>query len=62
MPAMSSSVRIVPRFPAAAAQGVRLVDAAFRFSLLHPAVLPVIPAALWDDLNVQGLLREDAAT
>ena len=62
--------------------GVRLIDAAFRFPLLHPAVLSVvpggqgvdemasnlaaaraaIPAALWDDLKAEGLMREDAPT
>ncbi len=60
--------------------GVRLVDAAYRFPLLHPAVVSVIPggqgvaemnsnvqaakaqipAALWEDLKAQGLMRSDA--
>ena len=64
------------------AHGVRLIDAAFRFPLLHPAVVSVvpggqgrdemasnlraaaaeIPAALWDDLKAQGLMRADAPT
>lgn len=59
---------------------VRLVDAAFRFPLMHPAVVSVIPggqgvaemesnlqavaatipAALWQDLKSEGLMREDA--
>ncbi len=62
--------------------GVRLVDAAFQFPLLHPAHVCVIPggqnvsemeanlkaaearvpAALWTDLKVKGLMREDAPT
>ncbi len=61
---------------------VRLVDAAFRFPLLHPAVVSVIPggqgvaemesnlaavradipAALWQDLKAEGLMRKDAPT
>jgi D-threo-aldose 1-dehydrogenase len=65
-----------------ARHGVRLVDAAFRFPLLHPVVVSVIPggqgvaemdsnvraagavipAALWDDLKSEGLLRDDAPT
>ncbi|MEP1929819.1 MAG: aldo/keto reductase, partial [Roseibium sp.] len=60
--------------------GVRLVDAAFQFPLLHPshvAVIPggqavaetksnlqaaetVIPDALWEDLKLNGLVRQDA--
>ncbi|MFN3971265.1 MAG: aldo/keto reductase [Gemmobacter sp.] len=59
-----------------AAHGVRLLDAAFRFPLCHPATLSVIPggqgvaemqgnlaaaaaaipAALWQDLQAQGLI------
>ena len=65
-----------------AAHGVPLVEAAFRFPLLHPCVVSVIPggqrveevegnlraaradlpAALWDDLKGQGLMRADAPT
>ena len=61
-----------------AAHKVRLVDAAFQFPLLHPAVVSiipggqgvaevraasaVIPAALWADLKAQGLMRQDAPT
>ena len=64
------------------AHKVRLVDAAFQFPLLHPAVVSIIPgaqgvaevdanlraanaaipAALWDDLKAQGLMRHDAPT
>ena len=64
------------------AHGVRMVDAAFQFPLLHPAHVAVIPggqgvvemadnleaahadipAALWNDLKSEGLLREDAPT
>ena len=64
------------------AHGVRLVDAAYRFPLLHPAVVSVIPggqgreemasnlraaaaeipAALWDALKAEGLMRPDAPT
>jgi D-threo-aldose 1-dehydrogenase len=60
--------------------GVRLIDAALRFPLAHPAVVSIlvgakhpkeaaaapelltaqIPAALWDDLKAEGLLRADA--
>lgn len=63
-----------------ASHDVRLVDAAFRFPLAHPAVLSVIPggqgeaemqsnlhaygaempAAFWQDLRAEGLIREDA--
>lgn len=62
--------------------GVRLIEAALHFPLLHPAVVSVIPggqgvaeakgnraiydaaipAALWDDLKAEGLLRADAPT
>ncbi len=62
--------------------GVRMVEAALRFPLLHPAVLSVIPggqsvaemeanvraagatvpAALWDELKAEGLMRADAPT
>ena len=61
---------------------VRLVEAALKFPLMHPAVVSVIPggqsvdqvkanrtifdrdipAPLWADLKVEGLLREDAPT
>ena len=64
------------------AHGIRLVDAAFQFPLLHPAVVSVIPggqgvvemdsnlvaakaaipAAFWQALKSEGLLREDAPT
>jgi D-threo-aldose 1-dehydrogenase len=62
--------------------GVRLIEAALQFPLLHPAVVSVIPggqsaaevesnravleqeipAALWQDLKAEGLLRPDAPT
>ncbi len=62
--------------------GVSLLDAAFRFPLMHPSVCSVIPggqgedemasnlraeraeipAAVWDDLKSEGLLRQDAPT
>ena len=61
---------------------VRLVEAALKFPLMHPAVVSVIPggqsvaqvkanrtiidreipAPLWEDLKVEGLMREDAPT
>ena len=60
--------------------GVRLIDAALRFPLAHPAIVSIlvgakhprearaapelltatIPAALWDDLKAEGLVRADA--
>lgn len=60
--------------------GVRLIEAALRFPLLHPRVMSVIPggqaveeaksnraiydavipAALWEDLKAEGLMRVDA--
>lgn len=62
--------------------GVKLIEAALNFPLLHPSVVSVIPggqrasevlanralvdkkvpAALWDDLKREGLLRSDAPT
>lgn len=82
-PAPPEILERVRRIEAACeAHGVRLVDAAFRFPLLHPAVISnvpgsqtpeqmasnlhaaraEIPAALWDDLKAQGLMRGDAPT
>jgi D-threo-aldose 1-dehydrogenase len=77
-PAILKRVKRIERV--CAAHGVRLVEAALRFPLAHPAVLSVIPgaqnahevhrnaailrapipAALWADLKVEGLLRSDA--
>ncbi len=62
--------------------GVKLIEAALNFPLMHPAVVSVIPggqrpdearanaalldakipAALWQELKAQGLLRQDAPT
>ncbi len=62
--------------------GVKLIEAALNFPLLHPSVVSVIPggqrpsevlanralidkkipAALWDDLKREGLMRADAPT
>lgn len=62
--------------------GVRLMEAAIRFPLLHPSVMSVIPggqsvdqvnsnraaldveipAALWQELKMEGLMRDDAPT
>jgi D-threo-aldose 1-dehydrogenase len=62
--------------------GVKLIQAALQFPLLHPAIVSVIPggqsveevrsnrsildvdipAALWNDLKAEGLIRPDAPT
>ena len=80
-PASAAILARVRRIEAVcAAHQVRLVDAAFQFPLLHPAVVAVIPggqgvgevqanaraaaavipAALWAELQAEGLLRVDA--
>jgi D-threo-aldose 1-dehydrogenase len=62
--------------------GVKLIEAALQFPLMHPAIVSIIPggqsvdqvrnnrsildveipAALWDELKAEGLIRPDAPT